>query len=210
MPFIRSAGLPQIIVPEVVMMKKGFLIPVVSMALISLSPALSPAAGEWTGNANLLLGVKFLDEIDWEPLDEQVEAGIDIDFRRREWPISLAAAFVYSMDDDDVDGIDLDGSTAELRLGIRKIWEPDQTIRPFIGGGMVLLKADLDSEYQGAKISDDDTAVGIWINGGIYWTLNRFLNLGFNLGFSTGEVTLFGYDADAGGFQSALLLGYHW
>jgi len=209
MLFIRLAGLPQIIVPEVIM-KKGFLIPVISTALIALSPALSPAAGEWTGNANLLLGVKFLDEIDWDPLDEQAEAGIDIDFRRREWPVNLAVAFVYSMDEDDVDGVDLDGSTAELRLGIRKIWEPEQTIRPFIGGGIVLLRADIDSEYQGTKISDHDETVGIWVNGGIYWTLNRSLNLGFNLGFSTGEVTLFGHDADAGGFQSALLVGYHW
>lgn len=191
-------------------MKKGLLIPVVWVALISLYPIDSPAAEEWTGNANLLLGVKFLDEIDWEPLDEQAEVGIDLDFRKREWPVSLAAAFVYSMDDDDVDGIDLDGSTAELRLGIRKIWEPDQTIRPFFGGGLVLLRADLDSEYQGARVSDHDETVGIWLNGGIYWTLNRYLNLGFNLGISTGEVTLFGYDADAGGFHSALLLGYHW
>jgi hypothetical protein len=193
-----------------VIMKKFFLIPVISLFLIPAMSIDSRAAQEWTGNANLLLGVKFLDEIDWEPLDQQAELGIDVDFRKQEWPVNLAVAFVASRDEDDVNGIDLDGSTAELRFGIRKIWEPDQTIRPFFGGGLVFLRADLDSEYQGTKISDDDTGVGIWLNGGIYWTLNRFFNLGFNLGLSTGEVTLFGYDTDAGGFHTALILGYHW
>lgn len=191
-------------------MKKICLLFLVSIALVPAFPFDSRAAGEWTGNANLNLGVKYLDDFDWEPLDEQVEAGIDVDFRQMEWPVNLAIAFLVSADEDDENGVDLDGSTAEMRFGIKKIWEPDQVMRPFFGGGLVILSAHLEGESSGIRIDDDDTGFGIWLNGGIYWTLSRSFNLGFNLGLSTGEVTLFGTDVDAGGLHTGLILGYHW
>jgi len=56
----------------------------------------------------------------------------------------------------------------------------------------------------------DDSSIGIWLNGGIYWTLGEAFNLGFELAYSHAKVTVFGEDANAGGGHAGILLGYHW
>lgn len=181
-----------------------------SLGLMAAISTQTWAASEWTGNVNLTLGVKYLDDFDWEPVEDQGELGIHVDFRRQEWPLSMTVALLGSTDDDDINGIDVDGMTSEWRFGFKKIWEPHLILRPFFGGGVAIMTADLEAENAGLRISDDDIGFGIWISGGIYLTLNDRFNLGFDVGYSSGEVDLFGSDVDAGGGHAALLLGYHW
>ncbi|TWI74422.1 hypothetical protein LZ24_01028 [Desulfobotulus alkaliphilus] len=101
--------------------------------------------------------------------------------------------------------------TQELRMGVKKIWEPGSHVRPFIGGGVALFRAELEAEASnGMKHSEDDTGYGIWLSGGVYWTLGSSFNIGFELGGSSGKVTVGNEDIDAGGGHFGLLLGYHW
>jgi len=53
---------------------------------------------DWTGNINVFMGGKQLEEDDWEPLDEQDEYGIMLDFKQESWPISIAIDFLSSSD----------------------------------------------------------------------------------------------------------------
>ncbi|MBN1381681.1 MAG: hypothetical protein JXA41_08405 [Deltaproteobacteria bacterium] len=191
-------------------MRKLFVILILSAGLLMFTFTQVWAASGWTGNVNFTLGAKALDEDDWEPVDEHVALGINVDFRKMEWPVNLAIALIGSADDDDYRGMDIEGTTSEFRFGIKKIWEPTQTMRPFIGGGLALIRAELEGEYLGYKVSDDDTCFGFWIDGGIYWTINRSFNLGFELGYSKGEVTLFDVDGEAGGGHAVIIIGYHW
>jgi hypothetical protein len=162
-------------------------------------------AGEWTGNANFILGSKVLDEDDWEPYEDQGEFGIDIDFRKQNWPVSIVVASYGSYEEKTVSGNTVEASTSELRAGARKVWKPMPKMRPYLGGGIALVRAELDGQEE-----DEDSGLGAWCGGGVYWTLGSSFNLGFNLGYSYGEVTLFGDDMDAGGSHAGLLLGYHW
>ena len=57
-------------------------------------------------------------------------------------------------------------------------------------------------------VSDDNNGIGIWLNGGVYWTLSQHFNLGLDLRYSQADVTLF--DVDAGGTHAGVILGYHW
>jgi len=195
-------------------MKRNCIVCGFLLCLVFMMPAPSWSAGDWTGNVNFTLGVKALDDDDWEPVEDQVELGINVDFGRIEWPINIAIAIVGSRAEEHavIQGInvDADGSTGELRFGVRKIWQPTQTMRPFLGGGLALISAELDGRALGLSVNDDDTGFGIWINGGVYWTLGNSFNLGLEFGYSKGEVTLFDEDGDAGGGHAALLLGYHW
>lgn len=186
---------------------------VFTVCLISICPAQIFAANDMTGNVNLSLGIKVLDNGDWDPVEDQGEIGIDVDFRNRSWPINLVIALFASgveEDDDIIEGYDAEGTTSEFRFGVRKIWQPDQFMRPFLGGGLAFIGADYEAEYSGVRISDDDAALGGWIEGGVYWTVNRNFNLGFNIGLSTADVDLFGSSVDAGGGHLGLLAGYHW
>ncbi len=182
----------------------------VLLGLILTAPIEISAADQWTGNANLTLGMKYLDDVDWDPVDDQGEIGISFDFRHRDWPVSIALGLLASAEEDDYDVFDIEGSTSEVRLGIRKIWEPDLTMRPFFGAGLAYVDAEYEVETSGQRVSADDSGLGFWFEGGIYWTLNTKLNLGFNIGYSDAEVTFLGSDAEAGGSHLALILGYHW
>ncbi|UCE89547.1 MAG: hypothetical protein JSW10_01535 [Pseudomonadota bacterium] len=78
-------------------------------------------------------------------------------------------------------------------------------------GAFALIRVGLEGRRTGtANIDDTDSTVGLWVGGGVYWTLKRHFNIGFDLRLSGAEVTLFGKDRQAGGFHSGLILGYHW
>jgi hypothetical protein len=173
----------------------------------------------WSGNVNLFLGAKFLEEDDWEPIDEQVEGGILVDFKQRRFPLSIAIDLLYSGDDQDIGvhvfgfgtfGTHVESRTTEVNIGVRKIWERSETVRPFIGGGVALINAELESKTLGASESDDDIGVGAWIDAGIYWTLNRQFNIGIDARWSRAEVDLFGVTGQAGGWHIGAMAGFHW
>jgi hypothetical protein len=174
---------------------------------------------DWTGNVNLFLGVKYLDEDEWEPVEEQNEFGIKVDFKQQRWPVSIVIDYLSSIGDetalmfDPLLGtleFDIEGETSELNLGVRKIWDQSPHIRPFIGGGISYMSAEYKGTALRITVSDSDDAVGIWFGGGVYWTLTDHLNIGLEAAFSTAEVTLFDVDADAGGGHFGVLAGFHW
>ena len=79
-------------------------------------------------------------------------------------------------------------------------------MRPFIGGGISFITG----EFEVLGNSDDDSAMGFWIGGGVYWALTKNFNLGLELKSSYAEVTIFDDDVNAGGGHFGLLIGYHW
>ena len=173
-------------------------------------------AQDWTGNVNAFLGAKALDEDDWKPAEDHDEFGILVDFKKKEWPVSIAIDLLHSEGDgsayEPFSGlyIDMDGETTELNVGVRKIWDQHAYVRPYVGGGLAFISADVSGSSLGVIITDDDNAVGFWINGGVYWTLGTSFNIGLDLRYSQAEVSVFGVDAEAGGGHAGLLLGYHW
>lgn len=168
-------------------------------------------ANDWTGNLNFLLGQKKLDKDDWEPFEKQAEFGILVDFKQKEWPLSIAIDLLGSSDEEPILGFDVEARTSELDIGVRKVWEVSgATIKPFVGGGLAFISAELESRYGYASVSDDDSGTGYWLNAGVYWTLGPAFNLGLEWRYSRAEVTLYGIEAEAGGSHGGLILGYHW
>jgi opacity protein-like surface antigen len=185
------------------------------IAILGIVPAASHAQS-WTGNVNVFLGVKNLDSDDWAPADDHGELGLLVDFKQETWPVSLAIDLLDSYGDDTVidpftgAAFKFEAETRELNVGVRKIWDQFPIIRPYVGGGLAFIKAEAKVSAFGASFSEDDSALGVWLNGGVYWTLFRAFNLGLELRYSKAEVTLAGVDAEAGGTHAGLLLGYHW
>ena len=102
--------------------------------------------------------------------------------------------------------IKFESKTSELNVGIRKIWDRSRHVRPFIGGGI----AFITGEFSGFGLSDDDSATGFWIGGGVYWTLAEHFNIDLEAKSSSANVTLFGVEADAGGGHFGVLAGFNW
>jgi hypothetical protein len=203
-------------------MGKAIVLLIICFLLSIPSPAFCQAGSDphsWSGNVNLFLGAKFLDEDDWEPVDEHVEGGILVDFKQNWLPFSIAIDLLYSGNDQNI-GIAVFGfgtfsahvesRTTEVNLGIRKIWEKSETVRPFIGGGVAIINAELESKALGVSESDDDIGVGAWIDAGIYLTLKRRFNIGIDARWSRAEVDLFGVTGQAGGWHFGAMAGFHW
>ena len=185
-------------------MKKNILATILMLFFIN-----SPA-NAWTGNVNFFLGGKSLDENDWAPVDQHAEFGVLVDFRQQDWPVSIALDFLGSTEEATELGLNVEGTTTEFDVGVRKIWGAEgSTIRPYIGGGLAFVNAEF-KVTSGFPVSDDDNGTGIWLNGGVYWTLGQHFNLGLDLRYSQADVTLFDVDVDAGGTHAGIILGYHW
>lgn len=198
-----------------------FLLLVIAFA-ISGMPGKSLAQ---SGNINLILGKRFLDEDDWEPIETQNEVGLEFDFKNAGWGVSLALDVLVSWDEQTEritirDGFgneitsfkaDVKGYTVETDAGLRYIHERFP-VKPFLGGGLSMVYAKAEVDIPGDKIDDSDIGVGLWVNGGVYATLFERVNLGFEGRWSSAEVDFddFGNDTDAGGWHLGVLIGYHW
>jgi opacity protein-like surface antigen len=189
-------------------MKKNIL--AVILILFFINAHANENVNAWTGNVNAFLGQKTLDKDDWEPADEQAEFGVLVDFKPREWPVSIAIDLLASVDEVIVAGVTLEASTSEFDVGIRKVWQvAGSSIRPYIGGGIAFVGAEI-KETSFTNISVDDSGTGIWLNGGVYWTLGQNFNLGLQLRYSQADVTFFGTEVEAGGNHVGVIAGYHW
>lgn len=186
------------------LMKKYFL------SAILMLFAVNVYASGFTGNVNFFLGQKSLKSSDWSPLENQTAFGVLVDFKQDSWPVSIAIDTLGSYKEKTISGIKFEGSTAELDVGARKIWDVSgTTMRPYVGGGIAFIKAKLQGTY-GFTVSDEDNGVGYWLNGGIYWALTPHFNLGMDLRYSQAKVTLYGVEGEAGGTFAGLIAGYHW
>ena len=175
------------------------------VACFLLSIPSSAICDSWTGNINAFLGTKQLDKDDWEPLEEQSEFGVMVDFKKTNWPVSIAIDFLTSSDDATINGIDIEGKTTEFAFGIRKIINTSSNLKLFIGGGLANISAELSAQYPWDKTSDDDSAIGFWLGVGTYWTFAKHFNLGLHFRYSDAEVTMFNYTGEACGTHTGLI-----
>lgn len=171
------------------------------------------------GNANFVLGIRQFDENDWEPVEDQEVFGVDVDFGEPGWPINLDIGFHVSSDEDDLtDGfflgdVDLKVTVSEISFGVVKTWKTGTgQVRPFIGGGGSVIKAEAEFDTPGlGSFDEDDTTFALYGRGGVYWRIGSRFNIGLDgriLGGSDFEIE--GIDFDASYFQVGLLLGWGW
>jgi len=170
------------------------------------------AEGDWTGHVNFFLGQTYLRSSDWAPVERQDAYGLEIDFRKREWPFNIAIDVIGSDQEEDSlvsrtgRVVQNSAEISELDLGVRKYWDQNPLFHPFVGGGLSLVTA----EMQSLGVEDDDDSVGFWLDSGISLALTEHFNMGVEVRYSMAEVTLLGENRMAGGFSVGALIGYRW
>ena len=181
------------------------------LALTLTASSAAVAADNWSGGVNIMLGAKGLDDNDWGVNDSQGAIGVMTHFKRNDWPVSIAID-VYGAGDTDGSGTNKrEGYTGGLHAGVRKIWDFEgKNIHPFISGGIASIGAEQRRGDGASQVKQDDSAVGLWVSGGAYWTLGDMWNIGLETRYTQAEVTLFGQDVEAGGVYTGLLLGLNW
>ncbi|MEW5736099.1 MAG: outer membrane beta-barrel protein [Thermodesulfobacteriota bacterium] len=200
-------------------MKKVFL----ALALLVFSfPAAAWCGNEWTGNVNLTLGNKMLDYEDWKPVDDQVQAGIMFDLAGPGWPVNVALDIFHSWDEkagyfareDDPTKTQFGRYTLKTTtadLGVRYYIEEFNHFVPYVEGGLAVINIDGDIEQNQKRFSEADTGVGVWMGLGAYYRLSEAVNLGMDgrYNYASVNVSPKAVSGNAGGFQFAVTVGYH-
>ena len=176
----------------------GVVVLFTGLAPVGIAPA------QTVGDLNIVLGQKLLDEDEWGSIDGHDALGIELTWGNAEWPFLIATDILYSTTDENVLGVDEEGTTIELDFGVRKVWQRGNA-RPYIGGGFAFISGEI--EMAGGRILDE-TELGGWLGGGVYWRVGRRFHIGFTLRFSSAEVDIPGGDLDLGGSTFGLTLGW--
>jgi hypothetical protein len=192
--------------------------PIVAFAQTPRGAADDASDGEgWTGHASYVIGYKRL-EGRWSPAADQFEFGlIDVDFGKRSWPVSIAGQLLLSYTGDTPRNLPGNNSgTYEVNLGLRKVFNQDAAVQPFIGGGVSLIGASTGqfirfNRYESANVREDGAvSAGFWAGAGLYWAFHQHWHTGLAIQYSWGELRLAGKDLNAGGVHALGLVGYRW
>lgn len=181
----------------------------VTAALILTLPLAQ--ASDWTGNVGGSIGSKNLDDDDWPSLDSMGSVGFLVDIKKQGWPVSITYDLIASGDTHKRGDTKDEAYTLENHFGIRKTFElTDSDMRPYIGGGVTVISAEIKSKTAGVSNKDDDDATGYWLGAGWYVGVSDNIDIGFDVRYSEAEVTIFDQDREAGGFHYAANASYHW
>ena len=162
------------------------------------------------GAVHVFLGQKFLDEDDWEPIENQFELGIDAALGGDDWPVWINVGLFGSNAEDDLTvDEEVEATTTELTLGINKTWTGQQ-FHPYVAGGLAFVNTEVEFRDDFGSVEEDDSAVGLYLQGGGYWRLGSSFNLGGMLRFTAADVDVFGEDFSGGGVHLGLTLGWGW
>lgn len=175
--------------------------------LVALTCVAAIGASIAGGNCNFLVGTRSLDNNAWDPVSPQPSFGVNVDITPGKAPIALAFGGQVSAREKD----DVTYAIAEAYLGF--LWKPTVggNVHPYIGGGVAHVAAAINIDFGRFDEDDDDSSVGYYANGGVYWRLGERFNLGVDARLLRGtEGELFGLTADADYFQTSLLLGFSW
>jgi opacity protein-like surface antigen len=173
-----------------------------------------------TGDINVGAGLKFL-ESRWQDLagfTDETGFNLTADLRRRKWPINIALDFAYAFAPEAYQDFTGSGNglakqtirTYELCAGVRKIFDFRlYSVRPFFGGGLGYVYTEWDLKGDTYRSESGSGATGIWLNGGVYWELDRHFNIGIDWMYSWAKITFYTEALNNGGQHLNMLLGYH-
>jgi hypothetical protein len=173
------------------------------------------ASAATTGRGGLFFGSKSLDHGDWGELDSQSAFGVNLDVKDTAWPVWISAGYLSSREEETVitsasplQTRDIEGKTAEYRLGVKKDFNPFKILRISGAGGPAYITASIDNA-QAPFNRDSDGAVGYWLGAEAIFYLG-FVSVGVGYNYSDADVKLLGSSVNAGGSNLAFAVGFGW
>lgn len=152
----------------------------------------------------LYVGQRSLDEDEWEPVENQATFGIEYAHEKPD-SAGFEIGVMASGDEDDFAGLDIELNTREIYAGIVKSFR-SEGIRPYLGGGLALIRADV--EVSGIGDADDDSPAA-YVHGGVAFDIPPSLFLGIDLRMLFGsDLEPAGVETDVDYAQLAFVLGF--
>ena len=178
-----------------------------------------PGEDRWQRNMMFLYGQRFLQESeDWEPVEDQQAIGVTFDlYDPAAWyledrDIGYEIGLQHAWDDGNVAGVDVEAETTEIFAGGRLTFHYlKKRLHPYIGTGLTYLRAEADSEStlpSGFSGSDDDSSFGLYVHGGLYYSLTKAFFVGLDYRWVLFTSVDVGIDTDVDYQQLGLMIGF--
>jgi len=100
--------------------------------------------------------------------------------------------------------------TAEAHLGLRKYFDVQSRLKPYIGGGVNLAYATQENDNGSGRTSDEGTDIGLWLNGGVDFLVTDHITAGVELRYATASVELYDEPVELDAMSTGVSLGYRW
>ena len=156
-----------------------------------------------------LIGARYLDDDTYgDEVDGQAALGFTYYTIPNDWPVELEFSLQYAGWDDGSYEHDptVESTNLELSAGLRRVFgPPDRELRPYLGGGVAWVDADLDDDFLG--ISGDDSSFGYYLHAGVVMPAGGMSYWGIDFR------ALFGADLDlgfAGDDGDYFQIGFFW
>ena len=166
------------------------------------APAIAAAPDE-LDQLTVYLGQRMFDEDFWAPLEDQLTFGLEFSQERSSQMIGWEAGLMYSYDEDEFGGFDIEASSLEFYGGLHKTFlDPASPLRPYFGGGLAWITGEFEASGLG---SDDDSSIGLYAHGGLRGRITESFFLGADLRLLLGtDVEIAGVEGDGDYVQFAL------
>ncbi len=138
-----------------------------------LPPPVPQFHGRGEMRTTLYAGPRWMDD-DFAPAEDHLLLGIALDVREPGGRASFEAGYFYSTGDGDssigANTVKVDSLVHELWMGGRWTFDPwESPLRPYVGVGFSLLKAEYSTESLGLEDSNSGWALGVYGHGGLAW-----------------------------------------
>jgi opacity protein-like surface antigen len=142
-----------------------------------------PAAGRtvasaeaWEHHVTAMAGQRFLDDSEWDDLDDPLAFGVEFDGTEVASGNGFEVGTMYTNQDDDIGSIDAEATTFEIYAGYRYTFFPEEEgFHPFLSVGLDALRGELDIDGFG---SEDDLTYGAYARAGVLWDVSDRMRLG--------------------------------
>jgi opacity protein-like surface antigen len=160
-------------------------------------------------------GYKLMESA-WDPGRHQWEFGIgDFDATPPGWPLSLTLQLLLSYSPA-VPGIprvrgEYSGAY-EFTFGLRKYFDLDSDLQPHLSAGAGFLGASTTTSFENWWYvqEENQSSFGLWAAGGVLWFFSESNFTGVTLRWSSGVISLFRNEINAGGAHLLLHIGWRW
>ncbi len=149
-------------------------------------------------HVTILAGLREMYDDEWDPVEDQFAAGIEIDATDPLTGHGYEVGLTYSEEDDDAGSLDAEGNTFDVYGGYRHTFRPETpNLHPYVSAGLALIRAEVEVDGPGPNSSDADTSPAAYVRGGVGFDLQERTRLGIDYRH------LFISDVDIGGVGDA-------
>ncbi len=170
---------------------------------------------KWTVHINIFGGVRNLSNPDWSNLgvSQQNYYGIDYDFAKKTWPVSILIGTSKSAGKADYATnaytANVELIIEEVDIGVKKYFFKNKRYGAYLATGAAGIKATQKSNCLSGcsgSLGNDETVPAFFLNGGLYLSSKSGFYIGVDYKILTGSKMKNNIDANYG--QVSLILGF--